>query len=162
MSDFFDLDFALPSAPAPSGNTGRFGGRWRLVGAGLSNVWRYGDLELPAASGRLLLRGPNGTGKTTALEALWPYLLDLNGAKLAAGKARPTTLKLLMSEGAPAKGRRYGYLWLTFAAPAGEPAPNTPDGGGQTASSASVSGCSTRPAPPPPSGSSPSPCRASR
>jgi DNA polymerase III delta prime subunit len=129
MSDFFDLDFALPPAPAPSGNTGRFGGRWRLVGAGLSNVWRYGDLELPAASGRLLLRGPNGTGKTTALEALWPYLLDLNGAKLAAGKARPTTLKLLMSEGAPAKGRRYGYLWLTFAAPAGEPAPNTPDGG---------------------------------
>ncbi|MBN0049236.1 hypothetical protein JS756_35265 [Streptomyces actuosus] len=128
MSGIFDLDFTLPPAPAPSGNTGRFGGRWRLVGAGLSNVWRYGDLELPAASGRLLLRGPNGTGKTTALEALWPYLLDLNGAKLAAGKARPTTLKLLMSEGAPAKGRRYGYLWLTFAAPAGEPAPNTPDG----------------------------------
>jgi hypothetical protein len=128
MSDILDLDFALPPTPAPSGNTGRFGGRWRLVGAGLSNVWRYGDLELPAASGRLLLRGPNGTGKTTALEALWPYLLDLNGAKLAAGKARPTTLKLLMSEGAPAKGRRYGYLWLTFAAPAGEPAPNTPDG----------------------------------
>ncbi|MYX99875.1 hypothetical protein GT045_35020 [Streptomyces sp. SID486] len=128
MSGIFDLDFTLPPATAPSGNTGRFGGRWRLVGAGLSNVWRYGDLELPAASGRLLLRGPNGTGKTTALEALWPYLLDLNGAKLAAGKARPTTLKLLMSEGAPAKGRRYGYLWLTFAAPAGEPAPNAPDG----------------------------------
>ncbi|MFE1987634.1 SbcC/MukB-like Walker B domain-containing protein [Streptomyces mirabilis] len=128
MSDILDLDFALPQTPQPSGNTGRFGGRWRLVGAGLSNVWRYGDLELPAASGRLLLRGPNGTGKTTALEALWPYLLDLNAAKLAAGKARPTTLKLLMSEGAPAKGRRYGYLWLTFAAPAGEPAPNAPDG----------------------------------
>ncbi|MFJ6730540.1 SbcC/MukB-like Walker B domain-containing protein [Streptomyces sp. NPDC091281] len=128
MSDILDLDFALPPAPVPSGNTGRFGGRWRLVGAGLSNVWRYGDLDLPAASGRLLLRGPNGTGKTTALEALWPYLLDLNAAKLAAGKARPTTLKLLMSDGAPAKGRRYGYLWLTFAAPAGEPASNTPDG----------------------------------
>ncbi|MGQ4482091.1 SbcC/MukB-like Walker B domain-containing protein [Streptomyces sp. SAS_276] len=128
MSDILDLDFALPPAPAPSGNTGRFGGRWRLVGAGLSNVWRYGDLDLPAASGRLLLRGPNGTGKTTALEALWPYLLDLNGAKLAAGKARPTTLKLLMSEGAPAKGRRYGYLWLTFAAPADETAPNALDG----------------------------------
>ncbi|MFD8368425.1 SbcC/MukB-like Walker B domain-containing protein [Streptomyces hygroscopicus] len=128
MSDILDLDFDLPSTLAPSGNTGRFGGRWRLVGAGLSNVWRYGDLELPAASGRLLLRGPNGTGKTTALEALWPYLLDLNGAKLAAGKARPTTLKLLMSEGASAKGRRYGYLWLTFASPAGEPAPHASDG----------------------------------
>ncbi|MGW4937316.1 SbcC/MukB-like Walker B domain-containing protein [Streptomyces sp. NPDC004166] len=127
MSDILDLDFTLPPAPAPSGDSGRFGGRWRLVGAGLSNVWRYGDLDLPAASGRLLLRGPNGTGKTTALEALWPYLLDLNAAKLAAGKARPTTLKLLMSEGTPAKGRRYGYLWLTFAAPTGEPALTTPD-----------------------------------
>jgi len=126
MSDIFELDFSAPQLPAPAGNADRFGGRWRLVGAGLSNVWRYGDLELPAASGRLLLRGPNGTGKTTALEALWPYLLDLNAAKLAAGKARPTTLKLLMSEGAPAKGRRYGYLWLTFAAPHGESDPTAP------------------------------------
>lgn len=117
MSDILDLDFTTQPPPAPSGNAGRFGGRWRLIGAGLSNVWRYGDLDLPAASGRLLLRGPNGTGKTTALEALWPYLLDLNAAKLAAGKARPTTLKLLMSEGAPAKGRRYGYLWLSFTPP---------------------------------------------
>lgn len=100
----------------PSGNTARFGGRWRLVGAGLSNVWRYGDFELPAPSGRLLLRGPNGTGKTTALEALWPYLLDLDASKLAAGKARPTSLKLLMSEGATSK-RRYGYVWLTMAPP---------------------------------------------
>ncbi|MEU0955838.1 SbcC/MukB-like Walker B domain-containing protein [Streptomyces niveus] len=121
MSDILDLDFTTQTPPAPSGKASRFGGRWRLIGAGLSNVWRYGDLDLPAASGRLLLRGPNGTGKTTALEALWPYLLDLNAAKLAAGKARPTTLKLLMSEGASAKGRRYGYLWLSFAAPDAEP-----------------------------------------
>ncbi|GAA2030711.1 hypothetical protein GCM10009839_33120 [Catenulispora yoronensis] len=104
---------SLPPHPAAHP---RFGGRWRLIEAGLSNIWRYGDLDLPAPSGRLLMRGPNGTGKTTALEALWPYLLDLNPAKLAAGKARPTTLKLLMSEGATSK-RRYGYLWLTFAPP---------------------------------------------
>ncbi|MGW8558098.1 SbcC/MukB-like Walker B domain-containing protein [Streptomyces tubercidicus] len=129
MSDILDLDFTTQPLPAPSGKAGRFGGRWRLVGAGLSNVWRYGDLDLPAASGRLLLRGPNGTGKTTALEALWPYLLDLNAAKLAAGKARPTTLKLLMSEGAPAKGRRYGYLWLSFAAPGAEPTAETAPAG---------------------------------
>lgn len=126
MSDILDLDFTTQPPPEPSGNAGRFGSRWRLIGAGLSNVWRYGDLDLPAASGRLLLRGPNGTGKTTALEALWPYLLDLNAAKLAAGKARPTTLKLLMSEGAPAKGRRYGYLWLSFAAPDAEPTATSP------------------------------------
>lgn len=99
-----------------AGSRDRFGRRWRLVGAGLSNVWRYGDLELLAASGRLLMRGPNGTGKTTALEALWPYLLDLNPSKLGAGKARFTTLAALMREGATGK-RRFGYVWLTFAGP---------------------------------------------
>ncbi|MER5866121.1 SbcC/MukB-like Walker B domain-containing protein [Kitasatospora sp. NPDC002040] len=133
MNDIFDLDFSQPQTPPPAGDVARFGGRWRLVGAGLSNVWRYGDLDLPAASGRLLLRGSNGTGKTTALEALWPYLLDLNAAKLAAGKARPTTLKLLMSEGAPAKGRRYGYLWLTFAAPTANSTGTAPEGQPATA-----------------------------
>lgn len=102
----------LPAA----GNTARFGGRWRFVGAGLSNVWRYGDLELPAHSGRLLLRGPNGTGKTTALEALWPYLLDLNARKMSAGKARTTTLTSLMRDGADSK-LRVGYMWMTYAAP---------------------------------------------
>lgn len=99
-----------------AGNPGRFGGRWRFVGAGLSNVWRYGDLELPAPSGRLLLRGPNGTGKTTALEALWPYLLDLNARKMSAGKARTTSLTSLMRDGADSK-LRVGYMWMTYAAP---------------------------------------------
>ncbi len=106
-------------APRQAGAPDRFGRRWRLVGAGLSNVWRFGDLELPAASGRLLLRGPNGTGKTTALEALWPYLLDLNATRLAAGKARPTSLSSLMREGAAGK-RRFGYAWLTLCGPGDE------------------------------------------
>ena len=114
--DLLGFTFTEPQPAPPSGNADRFGGRWRLISAGLSNVWRYGDLDLAAPSGRLLMRGPNGTGKTTALEALWPYLLDLNAAKLGAGKARPTSLKLLMSEGATSK-RRYGYAWLTFAPP---------------------------------------------
>ncbi|GAB7046575.1 SbcC/MukB-like Walker B domain-containing protein [Catenuloplanes indicus] len=104
----------------PAGNADRFTTRWRLIGAGLSNVWRYGDLHLDAPSGRLLLRGPNGTGKTTALETLWPYLLDLNAQRLAAGKARPTSLALLMREGANGSKRRCGYVWLTLAAPQGE------------------------------------------
>jgi hypothetical protein len=107
------LSWPEPITP-PAGNVHRFGGRWRLVGAGLSNVWRYGDLELPAPSGRLLLRGTNGTGKTTTLEALWPYLLDLNAARLAAGKARNTTLSGLMRDGAEGR-RRVGYAWLSFA-----------------------------------------------
>lgn len=121
MTETLDLDFTDTPATAPAGNPDRFTSRWHLVGAGLSNVWRYGNLELPAMSGRLLLRGPNGTGKTTALEALWPFLLDLDHGqgKLSAGKARTTTLKQLMAEGAKEKGRRYGYVWLTVAPPAG-------------------------------------------
>ncbi|MCU1492319.1 MAG: hypothetical protein JWO62_83 [Acidimicrobiaceae bacterium] len=98
--------------PGPS----RFAARWHFIGAGLSNVWRYTDLELPAPSGRLLLRGPNGTGKTTALETLWPYLLDLNARQLSAGKARTTNLTALMAEESGGK-RRTGYAWVTFAAP---------------------------------------------
>src|SRR6266446_3715753 len=105
-----------PSGETKLGSVARFERRWRLVGAGLSNVWRFGDLELPAHSGRLLLRGANGTGKTTALEALAPYLLDLNAARMSAGKARTTNLSSLMREGAEGK-RRYGYAWLTLAEP---------------------------------------------
>lgn len=86
------------------------------MGAGLSNVWRFGDLDLDAPSGRLLLRGPNGTGKTTALEILWPYLLDLNPALLGAGKARNTHLSSLMKDGAEGR-RRVGFMWLSFAGP---------------------------------------------
>ncbi|WP_088290509.1 SbcC/MukB-like Walker B domain-containing protein [Kineosporia sp. A_224] len=111
--------FADDDLQPPSGHPERFGGRWRLIGAGLSNVWRYGDLVLDAGSGRLLLRGPNGTGKTTALEALWPYLLDLNARQLVAGKARTTSLASLMREGATGK-RRYGYVWMTLEGPGSE------------------------------------------
>lgn len=49
-------------------------------------MWRYGDLELPAPDRQVAASRPNGTGKTTALEALWPYLYDLDAAKLVAGR----------------------------------------------------------------------------
>lgn len=43
MSDavFLDLDFDQQPLPDPSGDSTRFNKRWHLVGAGLSNVWRY-------------------------------------------------------------------------------------------------------------------------
>ena len=110
--------FGSDDFTAPAGHPERFTQRWRFIGAGVSNVWRYGDLIMDAQSGRLLLRGPNGTGKTTLLEGLWPYLLDLNAQRLSAGKARPTSLSSLMREGATGS-KRCGYLWITLAAPDG-------------------------------------------
>lgn len=94
----------------------RFGTRWRLAGFGLFNVWKYAHLNLFAPSGRVLLRGPNGTGKTTALEALWPYLLDLNRSKMKAGNSRTTTLTELMRVGRTGD-KRVGYLWMTLDGP---------------------------------------------
>src|SRR5260370_39849716 len=86
-------------------------------GGGILNGWRVGVMRVDANSGRLLMRGANGTGKTTALESLWPYLLDLSSKLLGAGKARQTTWASLMREGANGVRRRVGYVWLTFTGP---------------------------------------------
>ena len=70
----------------------------------------------PGTFGASLTARSNGTGKTTALEVLWPYLLDLNARQLSAGKARTTNLTALMTEESGGK-RRTGYAWVTFASP---------------------------------------------
>ena len=44
--------------------------------AGIVNLWDYRDEEFVFADGRLVLRGPNGSGKTKALEVLFPFVLD--------------------------------------------------------------------------------------
>src|SRR5690606_21680205 len=66
--------------------------------------------------GRLVLYGPNGSGKTMALELLLPHLLDAKGlpGRLSTSGADRGGLWDRVSgydEGAP----RPGYLWLEFA-----------------------------------------------
>ncbi|MFD6985055.1 hypothetical protein ACFWAX_30795, partial [Streptomyces sp. NPDC059956] len=90
--------------------------RWHLSGGGVENVWHYTRELLPCPSGRLLLRGPNGTGKTTLLEGLCPYLLNPRAQALSSGRNRSTSLESLMKGGSSGR-RRNGYLWLTFSAP---------------------------------------------
>src|SRR5690606_4810120 len=41
--------------------------RWTLSRAGIINVYQYGNETLQFAGGRLLLRGVNGSGKSTAM-----------------------------------------------------------------------------------------------
>lgn len=90
--------------------------RWHPTRAGLVNVWQYTEEVLEFERGRLVLYGPNGSGKTMALELLLPHLLDAKGlpGRLSTSGADRGGLWDRVSgydEGEP----RTGYLWLEFA-----------------------------------------------
>jgi hypothetical protein len=57
--------------------------RWTLSRAGIINVYQYGVETLHFGGGRLLLRGVNGSGKSTAMNMLLPFLLDADTRPLA-------------------------------------------------------------------------------
>lgn len=91
--------------------------RWQPSRAGITNVWRYYDEIFSFYQGRLLLRGPNGTGKSKALELLLPYLFDANlrPHRLSTfGSADRTMHWNLMGEGNQGSSTRVGYVWLEF------------------------------------------------
>ena len=90
--------------------------RWQPTRAGIVNIWRYYDETFTFHEGRLLLRGPNGTGKSKALELLLPYLFDANlrPHRLSTfGSADRTMHWNLMGEGNQGS-TRVGYVWLEF------------------------------------------------
>jgi hypothetical protein len=58
--------------------------------AGIVNLWDYRDEEFLFVNGWLVLRGPNGSGKTKALEVLFPFVLD--------GRIEPRRLNPFASE----------------------------------------------------------------
>lgn len=92
--------------------------RWQPTRAGILNVWRYYDEVFEFHHGRLLLRGPNGTGKSKALEVLLPFLFDasLRPNRLSTfGTSDRTMHWNLMGEGATGV-TRVGYVWLEFEA----------------------------------------------
>lgn len=112
----------LAEFPGPGGRGRRAaeGGagtvRWRPSRAGVLNVWRYYDEVFTFHQGRLLLRGPNGTGKSKALEVLLPFLFDasLKPNRLSTfGGSERTMHWNLMGEGATGV-TRVGYVWLEF------------------------------------------------
>jgi uncharacterized protein (TIGR02680 family) len=90
--------------------------RWKPTRAGILNVWRYYDEVFEFHKGRLLLHGPNGTGKSKALELLLPFLFDANlrANRLSTfGTGERTMHWNLMGEGASG-ATRVGYVWLEF------------------------------------------------
>jgi len=50
--------------------------------AGIINVYQYGNETLDFGGGRLLLRGVNGSGKSTAMNMLLPFLLDADTRRI--------------------------------------------------------------------------------
>jgi uncharacterized protein (TIGR02680 family) len=89
--------------------------RYRPTRAGIINLWDYRDEEFLFVDGWLVLRGPNGSGKTKALEVLFPFVLD--------GRIEPRRLNPFASEDRTMKSNllyrgqevAHGYVWMEFS-----------------------------------------------
>jgi hypothetical protein len=91
--------------------------RFKPVRAGIINLWDYFDEEFAFADGRLALRGHNGSGKTKALEVLFPFVLDgsLDARRLDPFSGENRTMKAnLLYRGQDAE---HGYVWMEFGRP---------------------------------------------
>jgi hypothetical protein len=93
--------------------------RFKPTRAGVINIWDYVDEEWVFADGRLALRGHNGSGKTKALEVLFPFVLDgvADSRRLDPFSGENRTMKSnLLYRGQESE---YGYVWMEFARPGG-------------------------------------------
>jgi uncharacterized protein (TIGR02680 family) len=88
--------------------------RWRLNRAGIINVFQYGIETLHFRGGRLLLRGVNGSGKSTAMNMLLPFLLDADVRRIDAAGEQSGVLRSWMLSGRD-QPQPTGYLWLEVA-----------------------------------------------
>jgi hypothetical protein len=89
--------------------------RFRPIRAGVINIWDYVDEEWAFAGGRLALRGHNGSGKTKALEVLFPFVLDgvADSRRLDPFSGENRTMKSnLLYRGQESE---YGYAWIEFS-----------------------------------------------
>ncbi|MFJ9379553.1 TIGR02680 family protein [Streptomyces sp. NPDC101455] len=100
-----------PAAPA---QTPTPSARFVPTRAGIINLWDYRDEEFSFAGGWLVLRGPNGSGKTKALEVLFPFVLDgrIDPKRLNPFAAEDRTMKSnLLFRG---QDSALGYVWIEF------------------------------------------------
>ncbi len=87
--------------------------RWTLDRAGIVNVFQYDDEVLHFADGRLLLRGVNGSGKSTAMNMLLPFLLEADVRRIDAAGEQQGVLRSWMLSGRD-EPQPVGYLWIEF------------------------------------------------
>ncbi len=103
-----------------------------LERAGIINVYQYGVETLSFAGGRLLLRGVNGSGKSTAMNMLLPFLLEADTRRIDAAGEQSGVLRSWMLSGRD-EPQPQGCLWI----------------GSPTARSTSPSGAAFGPTAPP-------------
>ena len=106
-----DVKTESPNQSPSSGD--RAHERWRLFRAGIVNVYQYENEVLHFAGGRLLLRGVNGSGKSTAMNMLLPFLLTTRQARIDAAGEQRGILKSWMLNGRD-DAQPVGYLWIEF------------------------------------------------
>jgi uncharacterized protein (TIGR02680 family) len=89
--------------------------RFRLVRAGILNLYEYADQVFELSGGRLLLRGHNTSGKTKALELLLPFCLDgdISPRKLDPFAKASKDMRWNLV-GCIDQEQRTGYVWLEF------------------------------------------------
>jgi uncharacterized protein (TIGR02680 family) len=90
--------------------------RFVPVRAGIVNLYEYDDQTFELADGRLLLRGHNTSGKTKALELLFPFCLDgdISPRKLDPFAKNAKEMKWNLV-GCVDHDQRIGYVWTEFA-----------------------------------------------
>ncbi|GAA3186155.1 hypothetical protein GCM10020255_082960 [Rhodococcus baikonurensis] len=104
----------LPQRRTIRGRERMSNARFRPTRAGIINLWDYRDQEFSFADGRLVLRGPNGSGKTKALEVLFPFVFD--------GRIEPRRLNPFAGEERTMKSNllyrgqdsAHSYVWMEF------------------------------------------------
>ena len=101
------------AAREPFISSGQQPERWRLHRAGIVNVYQYEDEVLHFGGGRLLLRGVNGSGKSTAMNMLLPFLVTGRQRGIDAAGEQVGILKAWMLDGRD-DPQPVGYLWIEF------------------------------------------------
>src|SRR5690606_25745853 len=102
--------------------------RWTLSRAGITNVYQYDDETLHFGGGRLLLRGVNGSGKSTAMNMLLPFLLEADTRRIDAAGEQSAVLRSWMLAGRE-EAQPVGYLWIEFERRSGSGDDDESDGG---------------------------------
>ena len=89
--------------------------RFKFMRCGLISLFHYANQVFDAEDGHLLLRGSNGSGKSTAVELVIPLLFDgnLTSSNLSTSDGQRSIVYHLLLDGLYT--RRLGYSWAQFA-----------------------------------------------